>query len=90
MYSLILKHNFAIDQFKVFLSHLCFENKEFSIRIAKFILKGTIKLHYDDNNSYLELLRQYLLIDDSLKNQRLEWIFGIPYFQLKQPGQYSS
>ena len=57
MFQLIAKNNFAIPEFKVFLAHLCFENREFSVRIAKFILKGTIKQYYDDNNAYLELLK---------------------------------
>lgn len=57
MFQLIAKNNFAIAEFKVFLAHLCFENREFSIRVAKFILKGTIKQYYDDNNAYLELLK---------------------------------
>lgn len=41
MLQAITKNGFALDSFKKFIAHLCYENREFSVRTAKFILKGT-------------------------------------------------
>jgi hypothetical protein len=48
MLAAIVKNGFAGESFKKFIAHLCYENREFSIRTAKFILKGTNQGSYDE------------------------------------------
>ena len=74
------------------LSHLCFENKKYSLRIAKYILKGTNTSGSEELGPFLEIMKQFLILKDSLTIFRLELIFGISNFVIKtQPyTQYTS
>lgn len=45
--------------------------------MAKHILKGTNKSTAEEIGPFLELMKQYLTIDDDYFQQRMEWIFGV-------------
>lgn len=82
------KHGFALEEYSRLLAHLCFKNKEFSRRIAKHILKGTNKSSADEVGPYLEIMKQFLLIEDEYQPLRLEWVFGIADFIVKSTTSY--
>jgi hypothetical protein len=56
---------------------MCINNYEMTRKIAKVFLKSVNQPNIDKVSLYLKSLKKFLLIDDSLKTQRLEWIFGI-------------
>jgi hypothetical protein len=57
---------------------MSFENYSFSHKLAKKILIAINKSNGDDVQPSLDVLEPYLSLNDSYKQQRLEWIFGIP------------
>lgn len=54
------------------------DNVKVSKKMAKAYLKGVNKHGIDSLVSSLKQIRKFLAINDSLKQSRLEWIFGIP------------
>jgi len=57
------------------LSDLCRENLVLTKKLCKIFLKSfgfTLNIEI-----YLKALKKFLLIKDSLQQQRLEWVFGI-------------
>lgn len=64
-------------------AHLCFENKDYTQRIAKYILKGTNTSSAEELAPYLEIMKQFLILKDSLIMFRLELIFGLSHFIIK-------
>ena len=68
--------------------HCCFENEELSKNIAKKLLSVINRATGDDIQPSLEVLYQYLLINDSLKPMRYEWTLGIPFLRFMQPTSY--
>ena len=77
------KHGFEKEEYAKMAAHLCYKNKEFSRKMAKHILKGTNKSTAEEIGPFLELMKQYLTIDDEFYGLRLEWIFGIADFVVK-------
>lgn len=71
------KHGYESEEFAKFVAHVCYQNKEFSKKMAKHILKGTNKSTAEEIGPFLELMKQYLTIDDDYFQQRMEWIFGV-------------
>ncbi|KAL4488468.1 hypothetical protein ABPG72_013036 [Tetrahymena utriculariae] len=70
------------------ISHLSYQNYEYSYFIASFIIKGiNDKFRSDDIYYYLEIMSNFITILDDYKIYRFEWIFGIP--QLKKNQIYS-
>lgn len=77
------KNSYEIQELAKMLAHLCFENKDYSLRIAKYILKGTNTSGADELAPYLEIMKQFLILKDSLTMFRLELIFGLSNFIIK-------
>ena len=75
--SKILEANSANKDFDVQLTSMCINNFEMTRKIAKVFLKSVNQPNIDRVSLYLKSLKKFLLIDDSLKTQRLEWIFGV-------------
>jgi len=66
---------------------ICRENEKMTRKMAKNILKKFSEhvTHMPDKlTHYLRALKKFLLIDDSLKEQRMEWIFGVPQIYTKK------
>lgn len=80
----VIKLNLEIDEYALFLSHLCHQNKEYSKQIAKLILKGIHLGAPDELAPILHIMKKYLSIEDDLKELRCEWIFGIASLVVKQ------
>ena len=59
------------------LTSMCKDNFAMSKKIAKVYVKG-INKSYDNLDSTLEGIANFLRIDDSLKQLKLEWILGVP------------
>lgn len=51
--------------------------------MAKHILKGTNKSNAEELGPFLELMKQYLSVDDEYSHLRMEWIFGVADFVVK-------
>jgi hypothetical protein len=80
----VTKNGYSIYDFSNFIAHLCFKNKEYSYKIAKHILKGTNTSGADELQPFLLIMKEFLIIDDELRDLRIEWIFGIPSMVIKQ------
>ena len=52
------------------------------------ILRGIKKSNDSSVGPFLGVLKEFLAIDDSLKEQRLEWIFGFPQPKKFHEGNY--
>lgn len=58
---------------------ICRENAKMTKKLAKSLLKKFNQQVYTDKMTpYLRALKKFMLIDDSLKRYRMEWIFGVP------------
>ncbi|KAL4443131.1 hypothetical protein ABPG74_002198 [Tetrahymena malaccensis] len=65
------------------ISHLSYQNYQYSYFIASFIIKGlNEKFRSDDVYYYLEIMSNFITILDDYNIFRFEWILGIP--QLKK------
>jgi len=53
----ITKNTYEIQELAKMLAHLCFENKEYSLRIAKYILKGTNTSGSEELGPFLEIMK---------------------------------
>ena len=60
------------------------ENEKVSKKMAKAYLRAANKTGIDSLQSSLKKIRKFLSIQDSLKQARMEWIFGIPQIVAKQ------
>ena len=58
-------------------------NEKISKKMATAYLKG-IKSTVESLNTQVPLIKEYLTIDDGLKQKRIEWVFGVPQLQSKQ------
>jgi len=67
---------------------MCHSNIKMSKKMAKVLVKGINLNDQAKNGLYLKALKKFLLVDDSLKQQRLEWVFGVP--QLVNKKMYGS
>jgi hypothetical protein len=66
-------------EFGVCLANMCLDDAKLSRKVAKVFLRA-IDSHATSESAkgYLKALKPFLRADDSLKAQKLEWIFGIP------------
>ena len=69
---------FSSKHFGKSVANLCKDNMKLSRKIAKVFLRTLEKAQDDSTRYYLKALKPFLLINDSLKLLRLEWIFGVP------------
>lgn len=63
---------------------MCHGNIKMSKKMAKVLVKGINLNEQAKNGLYLKALKKFLLVDDSLKQQRLEWVFGVPQLVSKK------
>jgi hypothetical protein len=64
-------------QFGECLANMCRDNLKLSKKVSKVFIKSINQSNYDNIKSYLTALKPFVKLEDSLKQQRLEWIFGI-------------
>ena len=74
----------ASKQFGKILAETCKDNYKLSKKISKVFLRSIESAHLDAISGYLKALKPFLLVNDSLKQLKLEWIFGIPDFISKK------
>lgn len=63
--------------FGICLANMCKDHLKMSRKVAKVFLKAINNANYENVKSYLTALKPFVRLDDSLRPQRLEWIFGI-------------
>lgn len=63
-------------QFGKCLANMCKENVKLSKKVAKVFIRSINSSNYDTVKNYLTALKPFVLLEDSLKLQKLEWIFG--------------
>jgi hypothetical protein len=68
----------ASKQFGQCLANMCRDNAKLSRKVTKVFLRAIEQAHLDTVKGYLKALKPFLRADDSLKQQKLEWVFGIP------------
>lgn len=64
--------------FSDLLNDMAFDNAKVSKKMAKSYLKGVAKAQNDVMIKTAKQIIRFLKIDDTLRKERLEWIFGIP------------
>lgn len=55
---------------------LCPNNLHASEKIAVVLLKGLSKSNYENVQTYLDVLHEYVLIDDPHQRLRMQWVLG--------------
>jgi hypothetical protein len=70
----------ASKQFGQILAETCKDNYKLSKKISKVFLRSIESAALESISGYLKALKPFLLLNDSLKQLKLEWIFGIPDF----------
>jgi hypothetical protein len=68
----------ASKPFGVCLAKMCKEDEVLSKKVAKVFLTSIEQAAHDVVSAYLKALRPFLCTNDSLKQKKLEWIFGVP------------
>ncbi len=63
-------------QFGFCLANMCRDNIKISQKVSKVFVKAINNSNFDTIKSYLTALKPFLKMQDSLKSQRLEWVFG--------------
>lgn len=63
---------------------MCKDNFKMSKKIAKVFIKGFNQTNVEKVSSFMKGVKKFLMVDDSLKQQRLEWIFGVPQIVSKK------
>lgn len=71
------------DDFSDILIGMAKDNEKVSKKMAKAYIKQVNKAGSDAQGKSLEAIRKFLKIEDSLKKQRYEWVFGVPQVQSK-------
>jgi len=56
---------------------MCKENEKLSMKVAKVFVKTIGNSNFDSVKGYLSALKPFVRLDDSLRQNRLEWVFGI-------------
>jgi len=60
------------------LANMCKDNVKLTKRVTKVFLRSIEQAHLDTVKGYLKALKPFLRFDDSLKQKKLEWVFGVP------------
>jgi len=68
----------AGKQFGQCLANMCRDNLKLSKKVTKVFLRSIEQAHLDSVKGFLKALKPFLQSDDSLKIQKLEWVFGVP------------
>ena len=55
---------------------MCKENEKLSKKVAKVYIKSINNSKFDTVKNYLQALKPFLKMNDSLKQQKLEWVLG--------------
>jgi hypothetical protein len=77
-YDKTLREGYDGEALGEIVSHMTFENEDFSKMIATVILKGLNEIEYEEVKSFYAVLEGYLTCRDSLQIQRIEWVMGFP------------
>jgi len=67
------------------ITKLCTNNYKTSKKVAKVFLSAFNQANAEKVSLYLKALKKFLLIDDDLKQQKLEWIFGFSQVLSNKP-----
>lgn len=60
------------------LANMCRDDAKLTRKVSKVFLRAIESAHLDTVKGYLKALKPFLKSADSLKQKRLEWIFGVP------------
>lgn len=63
---------------------MCKDNEKLSRKVSKVFLKSINHSNYESVKNYLKALKPFLLSNDSLKEKKLEWIFGFSQILAKK------
>lgn len=63
-------------QFGQCIANMCHENAKMSQKVSKVFIKAINSASYDNVKNFLSALKPFVRLQDSLKAQRLEWVFG--------------
>lgn len=63
-------------QFGHCLANMCKDNLKLTKKVSKVFIKAINGSNFDNVKSYLAALKPFLKNEDSLKQMKLEWIFG--------------
>jgi hypothetical protein len=55
---------------------MCKDNFKLSKKVGKVFIKSICSANYDTVKNYLTALKPFLRMEDSLKDIKLEWVFG--------------
>jgi hypothetical protein len=83
-----LKWGQEMIEYSRLVSHLSFENENFSRRVCRTLLIGLGKANAEEALPLMRVTEQILNIQDSLFNKRLEWLLGIPHIKIDKPANY--
>jgi len=64
------------NQFGYCLANMCKDNLKMSQKVSKVFIKAINNSNFDNVKSYLKALKPFLRMNDSLKWQKFEWVFG--------------
>ena len=59
-------------------ANMCKDDEKLTRKVSKVFLRSIEQAHLETIKGYLKALKPFLKTNDSLKQKRLEWIFGIP------------
>jgi ubiquitin carboxyl-terminal hydrolase 34 len=83
----MMKENYGSNDFRALrriLKALCRNHESLSNKVISCCLKSINMLVYEDGLSYLEVLKELMLIDDDLKSHRRDMILGIPTLEANE------
>ena len=55
---------------------MCKDDLKMSKKVSRVFIKAINSANFDNVKSYLSALKPFLRINDSLKEVKLEWVFG--------------
>lgn len=84
MLKIMLGSSMESKEFGTCLANMCQDNFKLSQKVSKVFLKAIKNSSFDSVKNYLKALKPFLKMEDSLKQQRLEWIFGFNQIVIKK------
>ncbi|CAD8119650.1 unnamed protein product [Paramecium sonneborni] len=73
-----------VDDIIPIIIRLSYKNRYFSEIISGCIMRGLVNTDIDECKNYLQVAKSFLLIEDYLQIERLEWLVGIPSSKQKE------
>jgi len=55
---------------------MCKDNEKLSKKVSKVFIKAINNSNFDNVKNYLMALKPFIKYNDSLKQKKLEWVFG--------------